>query len=157
MGITLMPNYTKKMKAEIQEEARKAFEQGVIQEEKRKEDEAKYHEELRAGRDVSGGGHYVQVLGENEYGKQMGPIKHDDSWELIIPFDGKLSPGYKIYIDRNNEGVLEQRIKEEDPDYRAERKREYPRLTDQLDMIYHDIDGWRETIKDIKERNPKGE
>ena len=31
----------------------------------------------------------------------------------------------------------------------------YPSVADQLDMIYHDIDVWREKIKSIKEKYPK--
>ena len=31
---------------------------------------------------------------------------------------------------------------------------EYPSVVDQLDMIYHDIDVWREKIKSIKEKYP---
>ena len=30
----------------------------------------------------------------------------------------------------------------------------YPSVVDQLDMIYHDIDAWREKIKSIKEKYP---
>lgn len=31
----------------------------------------------------------------------------------------------------------------------------YPPIAEQLDMIFHDIDQWRETIKAIKEKYPK--
>jgi len=102
-------------------------------------------------------GYYVQVLGDDEYGTQMGPDKIDDSYELIIPFVGQVTKGYELYIARNDAGVLEQRIREADLDYSGKRRNEYPKLAEQLDMIYHDIDAWRETIKEIKERNPKGE
>lgn len=102
-------------------------------------------------------GYYVQVLGDNEYGSQMSPDKIDDSYELIIPFVGQVTKGYELYIDRNDAGILEQRIREENLGYASKRKNEYPKIADQLDMIYHDIDAWRETIKEIKDRNPKGE
>ena len=40
-------------------------------------------------------------------------------------------------------------------DYQTPRKREYPRITEQLDMIYHDIDAWKAKIKSIKDKYPK--
>ena len=39
--------------------------------------------------------------------------------------------------------------------YKRQRLDEYPSMREQLDMIYHDIDGWRETIKTIKDKYPK--
>ena len=39
--------------------------------------------------------------------------------------------------------------------YEMNREKAYPKIGDQLDMIYHDIDKWRETIKEIKEKYPK--
>ena len=39
--------------------------------------------------------------------------------------------------------------------YERNREKAYPKIGDQLDMIYHDIDKWRETIKEIKEKYPK--
>tara|TARA_B100000131_G_C17997741_1_gene565255 strand:- start:80 stop:391 length:312 start_codon:yes stop_codon:yes gene_type:complete len=40
----------------------------------------------------------------------------------------------------------------------APRRNAYPSITDQLDDIYHNgIDGWKATIKAIKDANPKAE
>ena len=39
--------------------------------------------------------------------------------------------------------------------YKRQRLDEYPSIREQLDMIYHDVDGWRETIKTIKDKYPK--
>ena len=40
--------------------------------------------------------------------------------------------------------------------YKLNRKKEYPKLQDQLDAIYHNgIDGWKATIKAIKDKYPK--
>jgi adenylosuccinate synthase len=39
--------------------------------------------------------------------------------------------------------------------YHSKRKDEYPELKEQLDQIYHDFDGWKESIKAIKDRYPK--
>ena len=44
-----------------------------------------------------------------------------------------------------------------DPDeYKYKRASEYPSIIDQLDDIYHNgIDGWKATIKTIKDKYPK--
>ena len=45
-----------------------------------------------------------------------------------------------------------------DPDeYKYKRELEYPTIVDQLDDIYHNgIDGWKTTIKAVKDKYPKG-
>ena len=44
-----------------------------------------------------------------------------------------------------------------DPDeYKYKRESEYPTIVDQLDDIYHNgIDGWKTTIKAVKDKYPK--
>jgi len=43
-------------------------------------------------------------------------------------------------------------------DYARDRTDGYPPITDQLDQIYHEgIDAWKETIKAVKDANPKPE
>jgi len=44
-----------------------------------------------------------------------------------------------------------------DPEqYKYDRQAEYPSIVDQLDDIYHNgIDGWKETIKAVKDKYPK--
>tara|TARA_Y100000004_G_C8602621_1_gene281220 strand:+ start:30 stop:308 length:279 start_codon:yes stop_codon:yes gene_type:complete len=46
-----------------------------------------------------------------------------------------------------------------DPDqYKIDRENEYPSIQDQLDDIYHNgVDGWKATIKAIKDKHPKGD
>ena len=40
--------------------------------------------------------------------------------------------------------------------YQRDRQAEYPKIADQLDDIYHNgIDGWKGTIKTIKDKYPK--
>jgi len=40
--------------------------------------------------------------------------------------------------------------------YKSKRRAEYPKTEDQLDDIYHNgIDGWKATIKAIKDKYPK--
>ena len=44
----------------------------------------------------------------------------------------------------------------ENNSYKSKRRTEYPSLKDQLDDIYHNgIDGWKATIKTIKDKYPK--
>ena len=40
--------------------------------------------------------------------------------------------------------------------YIAKREKEYPSIVDQLDDIYHNgVDGWKQTIKAVKDKYPK--
>ena len=44
----------------------------------------------------------------------------------------------------------------ENDSYKSKRRTEYPSTADQLDDIYHNgIDGWKTTIKAIKDKHPK--
>ena len=41
--------------------------------------------------------------------------------------------------------------------YQRNRAKEYPSIIDQLDDLYHNgIDGWKTTIKAVKDKYPKG-
>jgi len=41
-------------------------------------------------------------------------------------------------------------------EYQEKRQAEYPSIADQLDDLYHNgIDGWKTTIKAIKDKHPK--
>ena len=45
----------------------------------------------------------------------------------------------------------------ENLEYQRKRADEYPSIADQLDDLYHNgIDGWKTTIKTIKDKYPKG-
>ena len=49
---------------------------------------------------------------------------------------------------------IEQKINERE--YIDKRAKEYPSIVDQLDDIYHNgIDGWKTTIKAVKDKYPK--
>lgn len=42
--------------------------------------------------------------------------------------------------------------------YKEQRARAYPSIADQLDTLYHGgFDAWKETIKTIKDKYPKGQ
>jgi len=49
------------------------------------------------------------------------------------------------------------KVKMEAIEYIPKRQAEYPSIADQLDDIYHNgIDGWKTTIKAVKDKYPKG-
>ena len=68
--------------------------------------------------------------------------------EDIIAWDDN---GNKISIDWTQVNAWE------DPaQYKYNRETEYPSIVDQLDDIYHNgIDGWKTTIKAVKDKYPK--
>ena len=50
----------------------------------------------------------------------------------------------------------ELKIKYDNNKYQRDRAAEYPAIVDQLDDIYHNgIDGWKTTIKAVKDKYPK--
>ena len=55
------------------------------------------------------------------------------------------------------EDEAEIRAAEEATQYQRDRASEYPSIQAQLDELYHNgIDGWKTTIKSIKDKYPKG-
>lgn len=58
--------------------------------------------------------------------------------------------------DRDVLVVLEEAFSEYTSTCVDKRVSAYPTITQQLDMIYHDIDNWRSTITAIKQLYPKG-
>ena len=45
----------------------------------------------------------------------------------------------------------------ENDSYKSKRRAEYPSMADQLDDIYNNgVDGWKTTIKAVKDKYPKG-
>ena len=59
----------------------------------------------------------------------------------------------KEILTKQKELIAEYNSKE----YQRKRESEYPSIVDQLDDLYHNgIDGWKKTIKAIKDKYPKG-
>tara|TARA_R100000149_G_C5837691_1_gene110929 strand:+ start:564 stop:857 length:294 start_codon:yes stop_codon:yes gene_type:complete len=59
----------------------------------------------------------------------------------------------KEILTKQKELIAEYNSKE----YQRKRRFEYPPIEDQLDDLYHNgIDGWKSTIKTIKDKYPKG-
>ena len=66
--------------------------------------------------------------------------------------------GNKVVIDENavTTKVAELQANYDSKEYQRNRANEYPPMQDQLDDIYHNgIDGWKATIKAIKDKYPK--
>ena len=58
--------------------------------------------------------------------------------------------------DQAIEDRAQAKLYEQDHGYKDDRAAEYPSIVDQLDDIYHNgIDGWKETIKAVKDKYPK--
>ena len=54
-----------------------------------------------------------------------------------------------------NESLVTAKLAE--TEYQDKRRAEYPSIINQLDDIYHNgIDGWKATIKTVKDKYPKG-
>ena len=77
----------------------------------------------------------------------------DNDFDKIIWHDGT-TPIPKTEIENKMEEI---KTEYEANEYQRKREEEYPSIKDQLDDIYHNgIDGWKETIKAVKDKYPKG-
>tara|TARA_Y100000592_G_scaffold73333_1_gene114142 strand:- start:137 stop:430 length:294 start_codon:yes stop_codon:yes gene_type:complete len=63
------------------------------------------------------------------------------------------------WLEEVAKNTREAELEDESEGYKIKRQLAYQKelgsWTDQLDMIYHDIDDWKAKVKDIKERFPK--
>jgi len=72
----------------------------------------------------------------------------------LIVHDGGSKPTEKQCTDGLK--ALQDAWDLENDSYKSKRRTEYPKTEDQLDDIYHNgIDGWKATIKAIKDKYPK--
>ena len=72
----------------------------------------------------------------------------------LIVHDGGSKPTEKECTD--GLAALQAAWDLENDSYKSKRRAEYPKTEDQLDDIYHNgIDGWKATIKAIKDKYPK--
>tara|TARA_R100000773_G_C4196475_1_gene100439 strand:+ start:680 stop:952 length:273 start_codon:yes stop_codon:yes gene_type:complete len=63
-----------------------------------------------------------------------------------------------VWHDNNPTNITKEQIKSkmQEMEYIDKRENEYPSIVDQLDDIYHNgVDGWKETIKAVKDKYPK--
>jgi len=72
----------------------------------------------------------------------------------LVVLDGGTKPTEKECTD--GLAALQAAWDLENDSYKSQRRAEYPSIEDQLDDIYHNgIDGWKATIKAIKDKYPK--
>jgi hypothetical protein len=72
----------------------------------------------------------VTIYGDDAFDVDGNPVTYDES-------------AVQAYIDAHA--------------YKEKRQREYPPMTEQLDMIFHNgIDAWKEQIQAVKDKYPKG-
>ena len=75
-------------------------------------------------------------------------------YENLIVHDGSTKPTEKECTD--GLAALQAAWDLENDSYKSKRRAEYPDYASQLDDIYHNgIDGWKATIKAIKDKYPK--
>ena len=76
-----------------------------------------------------------------------------EDYDKITWFDDNPN---KITVDQIKTKKAELDKLDEANKYKMQREKEYPLMQDQLDDIYHNgIDGWKKTIKTIKDKYPK--
>ena len=96
------------------------------------------------------------------------PTRYEAAKELAgipLQFDGK---EFGYFLDRRPKDFVpptdeeidakhEEMVKEwESLEYQRLRKLEYPKIEDQLDLLFHKgIDGWKEEIQKVKDKYPK--
>ena len=73
--------------------------------------------------------------------------------DVITWFDKVQTEPTKSEIDAE---IIRLDKKYDDEKYKRDRKKEYPSVVDQLDLIYHSgIDAWKTKIKETKDKYPK--
>ena len=92
---------------------------------------------------------YVYILIKYYPGRQW-DIRGNDYSTLVMRDGGpkprlsSLEARHALYLDEL-----------ESMEYKRLREKEYPSIEEQLDMIYHDMAGWRKSIKAVKDKHPK--
>jgi uncharacterized protein YhaN len=75
----------------------------------------------------------------------------------------KMSDGVRVQLTTEEENIIiaeeaESKLRDEKylkVKYKDDRKMAYDPIPEQLDQIYHDMDGWKARIKSIKDKFPK--
>jgi hypothetical protein len=79
----------------------------------------------------------------------------EESYDKIKWHDGNPK---EITIEQIKEKRAELQAAYDSLEFQRLRKLEYPKIEDQLDLLYHKgIDGWKEEIQKVKDKYPKPE
>ena len=77
-----------------------------------------------------------------------------EDYDKITWFDDNPN---KITVDQIKKKKAELDKVDKANEYKMQREKEYPKIEEQLDDIYHNgIDEWKKTIKAVKDKYPKG-
>jgi tRNA(Phe) wybutosine-synthesizing methylase Tyw3 len=93
------------------------------------------------------------IIAANVFGKMAVEVNNEvmftDEWQVKTP----LSEEEKEFVDKEYEKQL---LAYEAIEYQRKRKPEYPKIEDQLDLLYHEgIEGWKKEIQKVKDKYPK--
>ena len=93
---------------------------------------------------------YYELLNDGSIGKSTPNKKIAALFGLNLETDQPI-----VYACDNKKYIKGTEPIPPEPSYAEKRKKEYPDIGEQLDMIYHDMDAWRACIRQIKEKYPK--
>ena len=95
-------------------------------------------------------------IGLNQLGYNIPSIPESDACFNVCTYeDIKETWSHKDEVP-SEEKILEAYDKwEVVANFNRNRSQAYPEITEQLDMIYHDMDGWKAKIKAVKDKFPK--
>ena len=94
---------------------------------------------------------YGEPTTESDYLSNCKYIKGEENNETLYHD----TPVYTWKEIADKRIVLENQYSNDE--YQRQRQPEYPTIVDQLDDIYHNgVDGWKATIKAVKDKYPKG-
>ena len=80
-------------------------------------------------------------------------ILHNNDFDTVEWEDGNPD---NITKEQVEEKLVELQELYESLNYRRKRKPEYPKIEDQLDLLYHEgVEGWKKIIKETKDKYPK--
>jgi len=85
------------------------------------------------------------LVGGNMGGPSNGPVSE-------YTFDDGQTPPTEEQIQAK---LSELQADYDSKQYQRDRAESYDPIPEQLDQIYHDIDGWKKRIKSVKDSNPK--
>ena len=71
--------------------------------------------------------------------------------DIVWKNDGKKKPTKKEFEDKKKELDAQYSANK----YQRDRANAYDPISEQLDQIYHDMDGWKAKIKAVKDKYPK--
>ena len=93
-------------------------------------------------------------------GNALIKLSPDGKWRIlgedrIENIEWEIEPENKPTDEEIKEEVVKQEKLIQNTQYQRDRAVAYDPITEQLDQIYHDINGWKAKIKAVKDKFPK--